>query len=70
MWGKLESALAFSVVMVRTVVTPRVILAGVALLITIINNAMMTINISSISNVDLLTQKLSQDMMTIKTAGV
>ena len=38
MWGKFESALAFSVVIVRTVVTPRVILAGVALLITIINN--------------------------------
>ena len=43
MWGKLESAFAFSVVMVRTVVTPRVILAGVALLITIINNVLMTI---------------------------
>ena len=33
MCGKFESALAFNVVIVRTVVTPRVILAGVALLI-------------------------------------
>ena len=30
--------MAFSVVMVRTVVTPRVILAGVALLRTVIND--------------------------------
>ena len=38
MCGKFESALAFSVVMVRTVVTPRVIRAGVALLVMITNN--------------------------------
>ena len=57
--------MAFSVVMVRTVVTPRVILAGVALLINIVNNEE-----DGDFNIHLLTQKLSQDMMTIKTAGV
>ena len=51
--------------MVRTVVTPRVILAGVALLINIVNNEE-----DGDFNIHLLTQKLSQDMMTIKTAGV
>ena len=52
--------------MVRTVVTPRVILAGVALLVTIVNNE----EDGDFNYSHLLTQKLSQDMMTIKTAGV
>ena len=52
--------------MVRTVVTPRVILAGVALLVTVVNIE----EVGDFDYIHLLTQKLSQDMMTIKTAGV
>ena len=55
--------------MVSTVVTPRVILAGVAALV-IYSDSLQHSVIIVCFQCYLLSQKLNQDMMTMNTAGV